>query len=124
MPGREDEAIAIYPMRIFGIMLQEPVPQGIRHCGRTHGQAGMSGIRLLDGIGREYPDGINAQIFQGLRIGSRQIEFPFVDSKGIPKGWTIAGELTHRLRRTKMAMGEQNYGKRLTVETGSPRCLS
>ncbi len=58
MAGGQDEAVAVGPMRVLGVELQEA---GEEHCGdvgHAHRHAGMSGIGLLNGIGGQEADGI------------------------------------------------------------------
>ncbi len=51
--GGENEAVAIRPMRIAGIKIEELGEQHRGKIRRTHGQAGMAGIGFLDGIHAE-----------------------------------------------------------------------
>ena len=54
--GRQDEAVAVRPFRIGGVEFQELREQHGGDVGRAHRQAGMAGIRLLDGIHRQRAD--------------------------------------------------------------------
>src|SRR5689334_6493899 len=45
-------------------MFKKLRPKRESHGSGTHWHAGMTGVRVLDRIGRQYPDGINTQIFQ------------------------------------------------------------
>lgn len=65
VPGAEDEAIAIEPLRIGGIVTQVPCPQGVGDGRGTKRQAGMSRVRLLHGIDREKTDGVDVKFFRG-----------------------------------------------------------
>ncbi len=56
--GRENEAVAIGPGRLGGVVFQKLREQHRRHVGRAHRQARMAGLRLLDGIHGENANGI------------------------------------------------------------------
>ena len=58
MSGGQDEAVTVGPVRVGGVELQELGEQHGRHVGGTHGQAGVAGVGLLDGVHREGTDGI------------------------------------------------------------------
>jgi hypothetical protein len=53
MARREDEAIAVRPVRITGIETKVPRPKDISQRGGPHRETRMAGLRLLDRIGRE-----------------------------------------------------------------------
>src|SRR5216683_6329097 len=69
MPVRQDEAVAIGPDWIGGIVTQELLPQTINHRGQSHGSAGMSGVGLLHRVNRQSADGVDAQ---GVELLARQ----------------------------------------------------
>ena len=48
--GRQDEAVAVGPVRIFRIVFQEAREQHGGDVGAAHRQAGMAGFRLFDGV--------------------------------------------------------------------------
>ena len=50
VPGRQDEAVAVRPARVGGIVFEEPREQHRGDVGGAHRQAGMAGFRLLDGV--------------------------------------------------------------------------
>ena len=56
--GREHEAVAVGPIRMLRVELQEPRPQHGGDVGHAHGHAGMAGLRLLDRIHGERADGV------------------------------------------------------------------
>jgi hypothetical protein len=61
MACRKNEAVAIGPRWIGGIVAQVPLPQLIRYGRQTHGRARMAGICLLHGVNRQCAYGIDAQ---------------------------------------------------------------
>ena len=58
MAGRQDEAVAVGPVRIGGIELQMPREQHRRDIGHAHRHAGMAAVRGLDRIHRERANGV------------------------------------------------------------------
>src|SRR5581483_3138541 len=62
--GGEDEAVAIEPERVTRIVTQEARPESERHRSSAHGHAGMAGVGVLDGIGRQEANGVDAAIFE------------------------------------------------------------
>ncbi len=56
--GRQDEAVAIGPVGLRGVELQEPGKQDGGHVGHAHRHAGMPRIRLLHGVHGQGPDGV------------------------------------------------------------------
>jgi hypothetical protein len=66
VPRRQDESVPVRPRRIRRIVLEDPGPEDIRHGGRPHGHAGMTRLRLLDGIGRQHANGVDAALVQLL----------------------------------------------------------
>ena len=66
VPGREDEAVAVGPLRIRGVVLQHlPVEQVRERCERHRG-ARVAGVRLLDRIHGERPDRVDRKLFDVL----------------------------------------------------------
>ena len=55
----KDEAVAVLPLRILGVVAHGVGPHGISHGGHAHGRAGMAGIGLLHGIHGQGADGID-----------------------------------------------------------------
>ena len=64
MAVRQDEAVAIRPCRIFGIVAQEVLPKTVGDGRQAHGRTRVSGIRLLYAIDRQGADGVDAQRIQ------------------------------------------------------------
>ena len=56
--GRQDEAVAIGPVGLRGIELQEFGEQDRGDVGHAHRHAGMTGVRLLHGVHGQGPDGV------------------------------------------------------------------
>ncbi len=57
----DDEAVAIRPPRIGGIVAQVPVPQGDRDFGHAHRHARVAALRGFDRIHRQGADGVGEQ---------------------------------------------------------------
>ena len=71
VPGGEDEAIPIDPVRVLRVMAQVP---GEQHPGdrcERHGRAGMAGSCTLDGVHGEGPDRVDTQPFHTRRSSGR-----------------------------------------------------
>ncbi len=58
MAGRQHEAVAVGPGRIGRVEFEVAREQHGRDVGRAHRQAGMAGLRLLDGVHRQRADGV------------------------------------------------------------------
>ena len=58
--ARQDEAVAVSPFRVFGVVLHMMAPQLIGHGSRSERQARMTGFCLLDGVCRQHADGVDA----------------------------------------------------------------
>ena len=56
--GREHEAVAVGPVGMLRVELEEPRPQHGGDVGHAHRHAGMAGLRLLDRVHGERPDGV------------------------------------------------------------------
>ncbi len=65
VPGREDEPVAVGPLRILGVELKEIVPESEGQVGGTHGHAGVAGVGLLHGVDRQHPQGVGAELVLG-----------------------------------------------------------
>ena len=63
MTGGKNKAISVNPLRIFRIELQVFRPKGVSHSGSAHRHAGMSGIGILNAVGRKEADGVDAEVF-------------------------------------------------------------
>ena len=66
--GRQDEAVAVRPGRVRGVVFQELGEQHRRDVGGAHGQARMAGFGLFDGVHGEDAHGVR-QIGMGDAIG-------------------------------------------------------
>jgi len=64
MPARQNEAVAVEPLRVPGIMFEKLGPESVGHGSGAHRHAGMTGVRVLDSVDRQYSDGVDAQLFQ------------------------------------------------------------
>ena len=62
VPGREDEAVAVGPRRVPGIVPKMTRPQDVGHRGRAHRHTGMPGVCLLNRIDRQHPDRVDAEL--------------------------------------------------------------
>ena len=73
-PARQDEPVAVGPVRVGRGVAQEPRPQDVGHRRRAHRGAGMTGVRLLHGVDRQGPDRVDGQLVEvggdGHRAGS------------------------------------------------------
>ena len=56
--GREHEAVAVRPIGMGRVELQEAREQHGGHVGHAHRHAGVAGIGLLHGVHGERPDGV------------------------------------------------------------------
>ena len=62
--GGQDEAIAIEPARIRGIVAQVLRPENVGKRRERHRRAGMSRVRFLNSIHRENSDRVDTEIFE------------------------------------------------------------
>ena len=77
VPGGEDEAVAVEPVRPRRGVAEEPRPQHVGHGRRAHGRAGVAAVGLLDAVDGEGADGVDGQLLvdgrcrggQGLLLG-------------------------------------------------------
>ena len=58
---RKNEAVAIGPDGVGGIVAQKLLPQNIGDRGQAHGRAGMAGVGLLHAVNGQSADGVDAQ---------------------------------------------------------------
>ncbi len=65
--GRQDEAVAVGPARVPRRVAEVAGPQGVRHRRGAHRCAGVPGVRLLDAIDREGPDGVDRELIEAVR---------------------------------------------------------
>ncbi len=61
---REDEAVAIRPVGVLGIVAQKALPQAVDRRGSIHRGAGMTGLRLLHGVDGKRAHGIDAELVE------------------------------------------------------------
>ena len=64
VPARENEAVPIGPEGIARVVLEEVVPQHVRHRRRPQRHSRMTGVRLLDGVDRERANGVDRERFE------------------------------------------------------------
>ena len=62
--GGQHEPVAVGPVGVRGGVAQEPRPHHIRHRRGAHRGAGVPGVRLLDGVDRERPDGVDGELVE------------------------------------------------------------
>ncbi len=67
--GRQDEAVAVGPVRIARIELQELREQDRGDVGHAHRHAGMARVRLLHGVHGQSPDGVRQVAVGGGLLG-------------------------------------------------------
>ena len=65
--GRQHEPVAIRPVRVRRRVAEEAGPEHVGHRSGAHRGAGVTGVRLLDAVDRERPDGVDGQLVEGLR---------------------------------------------------------
>ncbi len=98
--GREQEAVAPGPAGIPGVEAQVASPQDEGHVGRAHGQARVPAVRLLDGVGGEEADGVDALLRElGARVrhGRPPTSWSAEDRPGRPRDQGPAGGPDPRL---------------------------
>jgi hypothetical protein len=62
----QHEAVAIGPDRVLRIEAQDLVPDRVDQRRQRHRRAGMTGLRLLDGLDRERADRIDRELIELL----------------------------------------------------------
>ena len=71
VPGREDEAVAVGPLRVRRVVVHHLAVEEVRDRRERHRRAGMAGVRLLHRIHRQRADGVDGQLFDvSLRHGA------------------------------------------------------
>jgi hypothetical protein len=73
MPSREHETISVGPVRISRIVPQMTGPQNVGHCCCAQRHAWVSGVRLLDHVDRQHPDGVDTETLQIVSCGAGQL---------------------------------------------------
>jgi hypothetical protein len=71
----EDEAVAVGPARVPGVVLHDPRVEQVGGGRHRHRQAGMAGARRLDGVHRQRADRVDAERVDVLRHG-RVVSLP------------------------------------------------
>jgi hypothetical protein len=57
----EHEPVAVRPQRVRRVVVQEPVPHGVRDRGQAHRRARVPGVGLLNGVHGQRADGVDAR---------------------------------------------------------------
>ena len=60
MSAGKHKTVAVVPVRVSGIVLEQAGPQDVRHGRTAHGQARVSAIRFLNRVHGQEANGINA----------------------------------------------------------------
>ena len=60
VPHRQHKAVAVRPIRVFGVVTQEAAPQRVAHRCQAHGRAGVAGVGLLHGVHGQGTNGVDA----------------------------------------------------------------
>ena len=74
----EHEAVAVGPLRVARVELQEIVPQHLGEVGHAHRHARMTGLRCLHGVHGKGAHGIGKFAAGGHRCGLRAAKAPIV----------------------------------------------
>lgn len=61
MTGGEHEAVAVEPLGVLGVVLEELVPERITHGCAAHRQAGVAAVGLVDGVDSQHPNAVDAE---------------------------------------------------------------
>ena len=61
--GGEDEAVAVGPVRIRGVVVHHLRVEQVGDRRERHRRAGMAGVRLLHGVHRQSADGVDRALF-------------------------------------------------------------
>ena len=79
VPGREHEPIAVRPDRVLRVEAQEALPQAVDDWRHRHRRARVAGIGLLDGVHRQGPDRVDAELVESAsprRLAARSYAHP------------------------------------------------
>ena len=63
--GGQHEAVAVEPLGVLWVVVQELVPQRIAHGCAAHRQAGVAAVGLVDRIDRQHPNAVDAEGVEG-----------------------------------------------------------
>ena len=69
--SRQDEAVAVGPVRVGGVELQDVAEENRRDVGRAHGQAGVAALGLLHRVDGEKAYGVGHRIVRHTRRHGR-----------------------------------------------------
>ena len=96
VPVGQHEPVPVEPLRVGRIEPQEPGPQHIGGRGQRHRRPRMAAARLLDGVHRQDPDGIDRQPVQvaafGCLHGYTSTSWPSSDQRV----WKVPGRSVRR----------------------------
>ena len=70
MPGREDEPVAVRPVRARRVVVHHLAVEQVREWRERHRRAGMAGVRLLHHVHRQRSDRVDGELFD-LRVRQR-----------------------------------------------------
>ena len=92
--ARQDEAVAVRPERIGGIVAEVPGPQQVGHRRLAERRAGVAGFRLLDHVDGEKTQGIDREL----------VDVAVARSGAGHEGWSLfdapwGGSLRHSRRK-------------------------
>ena len=59
--SRQHEAVAVEPLGVLGVVIEELVPERITHGCAAHWQAGVAAVGLVDGVDSQHPDAVDAE---------------------------------------------------------------
>ena len=76
MPRREDEAVAVGPVRVRRVVPHRARVEHVGERGEAHRRPGVTRVRLLHGVDRERADRVDAQLVERLRVGGRCVIGP------------------------------------------------
>ena len=65
MTSGEHEAVAVEPLGVLGVVLEELVPERITHGCAAHRQAGVAAVGLVDGVDSQHPNAVDAERVEG-----------------------------------------------------------
>ncbi len=92
--GRQHEAVAVGPVGMLGVVLEEPGPQDRGHVRHAHGHARMAGFRLLDRVHGERADGVGEMGWaRGHGMASRRTVQEADGGTEVGANWTSSRKL-------------------------------
>jgi hypothetical protein len=65
MAGGEDEAVAVEPVWVLGVVPHDLVVQDVTHRSAPHGQTRVTRVGLLHGVDRQEPNRVHGLLHQG-----------------------------------------------------------